>query len=274
MTTRRQPEKKPSKAEMRDRREYVAGLVRAGNTRTNAIQQAVRNLYVSWEIAERLYKEVVKQITQDFEVDHPDARALQAARLQADLAALREGTPGWRSKRDKEGRVLRNKKGKAYQEPYKKVRWDAVARIEAQLADVLGTNAPIRVKVQAEVQVRTSLAAVIANLEPADKDRLVREAIDLERRAGLLPATMTVRAVADGGSLTPGAETIDTGTASGPVNVLTSTSARTRRRSGPWHERRRPRRGRHTIRRFRLPRCRRGEGSRRSRRGRSGSSGR
>src|SRR5512147_1586962 len=104
---RAQPDKKPSKAEVQDRREFVRTLVLGGNTRHEAIRLAVEALYVPPQIAERLFAEAVSQIRKDFEQDHPDARALQAARLQADLAKLREGTPAWRAKRDPNGKQLK-----------------------------------------------------------------------------------------------------------------------------------------------------------------------
>jgi hypothetical protein len=147
------------------------------------VRLAVLHLYVSELTAIRLFSDAVAQVRQDFEQDHPDARALQAARIQEDLAKLREGTPAWRAKRNANGNPVKGKR-----EKFVKVNYLAIARLESQLADVLGTNEPIRVKVQAEVQVRTSMQAVIANLTPEDKDRYIREAIEIERKAGLLPA--------------------------------------------------------------------------------------
>lgn len=186
-TSRPQPDKKPTRSELRDRRGYMRELVHGGHTRHEAVQLAVEHLYVSEQIATRLFGDAVAQIRRDFEQDHPDARALQAARIQADLAKLREGTPVWRAKRSEHGNPLRGKR-----ERFMKINWLAIARLEAQLADILGTNEPIRVKVQAEVQVRSSLQAVIANLAPEDKERYIREAIEIERKAGLLPAEEAV----------------------------------------------------------------------------------
>ncbi len=167
---------------MVDRRDFARELVLKGHTRREAIRIMVENLFITERTAELLFTEQVSKIRQDFERDHPDARALQAARLQADLVKLREGTPMWRTKRTEDGKVIAGKR-----EKFAKINYTAIARLEAQLADVLGTNEPIRVKVQAEVQVRTSLQAVIANLEPEDKMKLIEEAKDIERKAGLLP---------------------------------------------------------------------------------------
>jgi len=190
--TRPQPEKKPSKGEVQDRREFARELVLKGHTRHEAIRVMVEELFVPEATAERLFKDEVSKIRKDFEQDHPDARALQAARLQADLAKLRAGIPAWRAKRTAEGKIVAGKR-----ERFLKIDYTAIARLEAQLADVLGTNEPIRVKVQAEVQVRTSLQAVIANLEPEDKMKLIEEAKAIERKAGLLPEAESGEKVSD-----------------------------------------------------------------------------
>lgn len=114
------------------------------------------------------YEAAVEELYAQYEQDRGSSRALQSERLKRDLVELR------RLSRD-EPRGKFDGRTKAYQ---------AIAKHEEILAKLDGNFAPIRVELAQNVQVRSSLLAVVAALSPEEQEELVREQMLLEARAG------------------------------------------------------------------------------------------
>lgn len=110
---------------------------------------------------EATYDRVAKQILEDFEKDAPFARAVQATRLQQDLLAIRQDID--RSKGPRDRLFL------------------AAHRHEELFSKVVGTQAPREIKLDATVEARRSLIAVVMNLTPEEEEQAIREQEEHER---------------------------------------------------------------------------------------------
>lgn len=190
---------KPSPAESSDRRRHILALIGLGCSRERVVERAMKELRIAESVADRLYRETTQELRRKAELDQPLARALTIERLHRDLEKLREGEIVY----DDEGvpmkvqatdpitgKLLRTPTGRPKMVPRRKRNAQAIARVEALLADVEGTNAPIKVKVEGEVVLRRSLSATIASLSPEEIEAYVMEQEELEHRAArakLLP---------------------------------------------------------------------------------------
>ncbi len=190
---------KPSLAENSDRRRHILALIGLGCSRERVVERAMKELRIAESVADRLYLEVSRDRSRKSEQEQPFARALTIERLHRDLEKLREGeivyddagAPVKVQAIDPiSGKLLRTPTGRPKMVPKRKRNYVAIARMEAQLADVEGTNAPIKVKVEGEVVLRRSLSATIASLSPEEIQAYVLEQEELEHRAArakLLP---------------------------------------------------------------------------------------
>jgi len=114
------------------------------------------------------YKAAVDDLYAQYEQERGSSRALQSERLRRDLVELRR-----MSREEPRGKF--DGRTKAYQ---------AIAKHEEIIARIDGNYAPVKVEVAQNVQVRSSLLAVVAALSPEEQEELVQEQMRLEMIAG------------------------------------------------------------------------------------------
>jgi hypothetical protein len=183
-------------AEMRERLNVARECLLAGATRDAALRTIRERFGLSPNRAIAIWTRVVEDWERQNEVEKRYARVQAAQRLRNDLVKLRAGVAvrGAGGKlvydvlRDEQGKPVRED-GRLVRVPAKVIDYQAIAKLEALLAKVEGTNAPIVVKVDADVTVRQAVLHVIEQLTPEEQDRIIEEQQELERRAVLaLPA--------------------------------------------------------------------------------------
>ena len=177
---------------MRDRRAYVLELVRAGASKSVAIERGCKALGCEPNVLERLYLEITTAWSREFEQTSKAARPEAIERVRLDVMKIRagdivrkpNGQPKMAAKRDEDGRIVRRADGTPKRCMVRKVDWPALARAEKLLAELEGTLAPLEVKHEADVTVRAAVLTVVASLGPEEQRQLIAEQEELERRAG------------------------------------------------------------------------------------------
>lgn len=129
--------------------------------------------------ARATYARVLKDMADEFEDDRGTARAAQAARLQHDLLTIRSEIEG--SARSQAGGAQRARL------------YLAAQRHEALLADVLGTRAPTEIRLDATVEARRSLIAVVMNMSTEEQEKAILEEEERERLAPAEPLVSSMR---------------------------------------------------------------------------------
>lgn len=149
------------------RRLYVVGLMSAGLTLVQIQQQALeRNAEDGGPIPPEDVEQLVRQVWKDWKRSAVEAgshaRDEVLQRIRRDLALMRSA---------------------------EKVPWAAVARHENLLADIEGTKADKKLKVQHEIG--QTFASVIGGMTPEELEALAEEQAELERQAALGRAVLT-----------------------------------------------------------------------------------
>ncbi len=109
------------------------------------------------------YSEVRRRLAKRFEDEQPTARALQAARIEADLFRLSQeiaATP------------IGRRSGL----------WRAKSHLQEQLIKVQGTAAPLEIRIDPTLGARQTLIAVVMGMSVDEQIRLVDEELDAERK--------------------------------------------------------------------------------------------
>jgi len=158
--------RKPSAAEMIDRRHDVVSLLNAGATRETICRLLGEKYGVKGERIDRLVDEAMRSRAEAFDKDRARYKSEQVQRLQSDLVRMRS-----------QG----------------KIPWGAVSRHEQLIARVTGTIEPIAVSVSGTIDVREALVAVVQRLDPGEMDAIVMEQLELAEvaRAARLPSPTT-----------------------------------------------------------------------------------
>lgn len=159
--------RKPSDPfEMEERKVVTARLLGLGMT-PSQVRNALQSEHgLSASQADTSIRQVFQDIQAEYTAYKPYAKAAQADRLHRLIAICNA-----------------------------KQQYGEAIRAEALLAKIDGTVDPVVVKVDHEMVVRESLVALVANLSPEDRDRMVAEQLQLEAAAeaarvhGVLPHT-------------------------------------------------------------------------------------
>lgn len=181
------PEPKPSMTTataMLERRRYVLRLMHSGLTFAQIAENAV-GLKPGWDegAIRRAYDGIRAEQRKGFEAEQKDVRIQAIARLSRDLADLRNpgqlrnknGYPVFENVLDTSGKPVRVKGRNLKRPVMAAIDYARVKEHEALRAKIEGTLQPIELKVDADVTIRQSLLAVVANLTPERLDELANE---------------------------------------------------------------------------------------------------
>lgn len=107
------------------------------------------------------YDRVAKEILDAFERDRPFARAVQAARLQQDMLSIRSDIERTKGARDR--------------------LYLAAHRHEELYSKVAGTQTPQEVRIDASIETRRTLLAVVMAMSPDEQEQAIAEQEEHER---------------------------------------------------------------------------------------------
>lgn len=188
----------PSSVMMSERRAYISRLMLAGLPADQVAEQAAAHLQITILQAKHAYKNVIRAWAQDSgaEVQRDRVEAIQ--RLRRDLAQMRAPLP----RRDRKGQVifetvldekgnpvLRN--GQPVRRPVlSEIDWTAVARHEALLSRIEGTQRPVEVRFSPVDNLRTSAARMFEAMSDEEIQAMIDEANKYDERGRPLVVTM------------------------------------------------------------------------------------
>ena len=166
---------KPDDAEMAGRYARCLNLIRGGAPHSLTIESLQSEFGITRVQATYAYEQVTKRLQAEFEAGIPTAKAKQLERLEVHLATLYA----------KSREVKTVGTGKDVREvAADPVRFaPAIARLEDLIAKISGTHAPLRVKVDTDTAMTDGLVAIVAGLTAEDRQKLLDEQRELERRA-------------------------------------------------------------------------------------------
>lgn len=171
--------------EMAERKRFIENLYLAGASIRGVISIATRELGITTVQATYALGQVRQEVMQSFEQDRASNRAAQAERLHADLARMRAQLGEYH----REVELAQTEKRKPRRVPHPT--WNDINRHEMALARILGTLAPIQVRVDTDVRVREALVAVMGNLDRDRWEQMIDEQRQLEERTRSIDAEGT-----------------------------------------------------------------------------------
>ncbi len=147
----------PTADEILRRGEVLSNLVLTGADSALICKSMQNEFGMASPEVMRLLGELRLSIMGEFEEKRPTYRAVQVARLERHLVTMKQA-----SKPDHH----------------------AVVQAEMAIAKIVGTLQPLRMKVEADVEFVKNVNVLLANLTPEERERMVEEQLELERRAG------------------------------------------------------------------------------------------
>jgi hypothetical protein len=146
----------PTAEELLRRAEVLSNLVLTGAD-TALIYKSMQNEFGTPPIeTARMLGELRLTMLGEFEEKRASYRAVQVSRLERHLVTIKQ-----MAKPDHHAAVL----------------------VEDKLAKIVGTYQPLRVKHEADVEFVQNVNALLSNLSPEERERMVAEQLELERRA-------------------------------------------------------------------------------------------
>lgn len=184
-----EPRTRPaSSVVMAERRAYISRLMLAGLSVDQIAEQAAAHLKITLVQAEYTYKLVARSWMKDSGREQARDRVEAIQRLRRDLAQMRAPLP----RRDRDGQViyetvadaegnpvLRN--GKPVRRPVlAEVDWASIARHEALLSRIEGTQRPIVVQLDPRENLRLAAARLFESMTDEECDRMIAMAAEYD----------------------------------------------------------------------------------------------
>lgn len=138
--------------EILERKQNALNLLQTGLTKSAARDILVSEMGITEGQADYAIDAVLRDQVAEYEEMLPKAKALQVMRLRG-LAAR----------------------------AWAKDKLSTAVQAETLISKILGTQAPLKVRIDADVTVKESLLAVVANLTPEERDEMLHEQLELER---------------------------------------------------------------------------------------------